>query len=207
MNKKIGIVMLLILLASLSATMNVAKAAAPVAIRYTTIEKIADETVLYGESGDLYNTTHIVFTFALFRIDTQNTQADFTTSIENATAVRDIAWSIWLASTTPPSFIGTGGGEGFFYMEVNNSEFPFRSQVINNPIDGIQTYYFYRLHVWLFGSVGERYTVRLATDIAAPTTLAMQLKSTTGSLTGSEDIIKLQKQTDSGFTFKHVKKF
>ena len=191
----------------LSLAVNTYGQEADAAIRYIAVERISFDTIyIPGPGGDdiPVNTTHFAFTFALFHVEAQSDRCYYKVWItRDEVPMLVAAWAIGFSAPEdrPPGLQGIYPDYFTDLVAIHTimAEFPYTSEVRTHPVDGTQTYYFYRIHFYFNNTLWKGEQVRLASDY-------MQEPTYTGS-----ELLILQiknektKQGETIVKFKEVK--
>ena len=127
------------------------------------------------------NATHYVFSFALFKVSSFRDRSYFKAVVTHPPPqISETAtWYMRFSNTTIPRLNGAGSDPGtqFIFQMSNPAEMPYKSETINNPVDGLQTYYFYRVHVWLREIATENDVIEFSATYNSTVTLALSATS------------------------------
>jgi hypothetical protein len=141
-------------------------------IRYSSVESVMVEKILepMDPNGvETVDASHLIYTFALFRVDEWADKCNFKLWL-NGEVIAE--WSIGFSATEPPGLQGIYLSEDNDLLQISiiTSEFPYENQEKFHPVDGMQTYYFYRVHIYFIEIVSKGDTIRIAGDyIKEPT--------------------------------------
>lgn len=184
-------------------------------IRYLTFENITEGWCTDRPGLHTWG-TQFVFSFALFKVVSWGDWCYFNSSIIANGTTRRMSWQFMFDNSTPPNLAGAGSyGSDMIETITYTADCPYKNQTINNPVDGNQTYYFYRTHVWLKGDIDNNTIVQLTSDYnhTYPTTQTMNIQnifvkaaavSDSALDTGSWDAVALSNETtldDGSITF------
>lgn len=138
---------MLILVVPNSQVIN-AQAEVPAALRYLMVESLTLENVTLLHVGKVL-AVHVTMTFALFKVDNTGDKCCFQTHLtRNSISYTTSDWFIQFKEGLPPTIQGAGsfGSGGLLQTQIPIA--PYKNQTINNPVDGAQTYYFWRAHFY-----------------------------------------------------------
>lgn len=194
----------------------VVKAEVPPSIRYLYIESAVNETfdLKHGmdpENPILVDCVHYTFVFALWKVPTWSDKCYFDATLSRK--VYSVEVPFWIGfsqgdANKAPGFQGGDFPSNILQVQMIMAEFPYKSEIIMNPLDGAQRYWFYRFHIWVEGKVEALDRVDFVADYMKKpgtiTTLTSFNTFTEDSATGSTDSFKL-KERDGAFILNHKK--
>ena len=168
-------------------------------VESVTVEDFQDEE--YHQ----YPATHYTLSFSLFKVNTWGDRVYFTTFTRETNQTTN--WYLSFSEKPPPGNTGGGGMldyPDFLSFVVYMAEFPYMNQTIYDNNDGLQTYFFYRVHLWLNGTVHANDTIEIGADYMKQPEVVFHSPGTVETTgTGSKDAFLLtnEKRVDGKTLF------
>jgi len=143
-------------------------------IRYINVESVkSTNIVLYP--GKNITCSAIDFTFALWKVPTWGDRCYYKLWVIRGIAEPELAaaWAIGFSARDPPRLQGIYEmGDVWIRVLTVMAEFPYENKTLMNPLDGVQNYYFYRIHFWFNFTLAAKDTVRFASAYSVEPTLS-----------------------------------
>ena len=134
-------------------------------IRYLELTNITQGEPFYHATT---NNTQYTFSFALYKVPVSGDTCYFNASVKTGTTTVYMDWWFSFTNKTPPTVNGGGDADTdtqVYGYQTITAECPYKNETIYNSIDGLQTYFFYEVHVCVKGILGqENSTVTMAAD-------------------------------------------
>jgi hypothetical protein len=163
MNKKIIAIVAFSLIAAIMTinTPNIFPAKADIApsIRYLELANVTQGESFYHASA---NNTQYTFSFALYKVAVSGDKCYFNTSVDTGTSKVYMSWFFAFTNAVPPTVNGLGVDSSdvqVYGYQTLTAECPYQNETIDNPTDGRQTYYFYKVHVCVAGLQGQNNSI------------------------------------------------
>src|SRR3990170_685795 len=185
---------------------------AEASIRYLNVETITYEEDYPFNFGDSVACTHFAYTFALFKVNAWADRCYYVAYVAQGKDTIIVAkWSVGFSVTGGLQGIWIDYSTSLLAVHTIMAEFPYESKLMDNTIDGTQTYKFYRMHFYFKGELFKGEVVTVAADYMkepsiSTVSLIQEIKKSTvtQSLTGDSVSYLIQKTNPQGFKFKEV---
>ncbi len=189
-------------------------------IRYLTVESITYEPdyPFHWFNPTPIPCTHFSYTFAMWKVNAWADRCYYVATVQRDKIEVVVAkWSVGFGVSPITGKIGLQGiyidySTDLLTVHTVMAEFPYNSEVMENAIDGTQTYQFFRMHFYFKGELFKTEEVTVAADYmkqpvtSATPTFSTSTRATSVSLTGDEVTYRIIKTNPSDFKFKEVKK-
>jgi len=187
-----------------------AQSTAAASVRYTSVEAITYEPNYPFNMGEPVACTHFVYTFAMWKVNQWADKAYFTGYVQRDDKNLVFAnWTVGFSVAGGLQSMDFDRATDFLSGEIIMAEFPYESKVMDNAIDGVQTYRFYRMHFYFNNTLFQDEIVTVSADYMKAPVVADAVTSgelevqgaTTQTLTGDEKDYLILGTNPEGFTF------